>query len=240
MQAVRRVCGCLPREEVVRAVNCLRSCTTAPAGCLRSPETSQPCTSRGRGGCPLPTEGRLVAVQTLSRRQVYDNPWMSIREDMVQREDGSTGVYAVVDAPDIAVVIPRDGDRFHLVEQYRYPVAGRRWEFPSGSAEEDLDLDAAALARRELREETGLLADTLTLLGVLEIAPSTMSHRCSVFLGTDLSAGEPHRDLEEQGMRSAWFSRTEVEQMMRLGEITDAKSTAALMLLHLHDTSPQG
>jgi hypothetical protein len=44
----------------------------------------------------------------------------------LRRSDGSTGSYGVVDSPDIALIIPADGDRLHLVEQYRYPVAGRR------------------------------------------------------------------------------------------------------------------
>jgi len=169
----------------------------------------------------------------MGSRSVYENPWMSVREDTVRRPDGSTGVYAVVDTPDIAVVIPVDGDRFHLVEQYRYPVAGRRWEFPSGSAEEGDDSDPAALARRELREETGLLATDLTVLGTLEVTPSMIAHRCTVFLASGLSAGQPARDSAEQDMRSAWFTRTEVEHLVRTGRLVDAKSIAALMLLLL-------
>jgi 8-oxo-dGTP pyrophosphatase MutT (NUDIX family) len=162
---------------------------------------------------------------------------MSIREDTVRRADGSTGIYAVVDTSDIAVVIPMDGDRFHLVEQYRHPVAGRRWEFPSGSAEEGDASDAAALARRELREETGLLATDLTVLGTLEVTPSMIAHQCTVFLATEFSAGQPQRDTAEQDMRSAWFTRTEVERMVRTGQIVDAKSIAALMLLLLAEAT---
>ncbi|MGH3330123.1 MAG: hypothetical protein ACRDPJ_02350 [Nocardioidaceae bacterium] len=66
-------------------------------------------------------------METLGSKQVYANPWMTVREDTVRRTDGSTGIYGVVDPPDIALIIPADGDRLHLVEQYRYPVAGRRW-----------------------------------------------------------------------------------------------------------------
>lgn len=62
-------------------------------------------------------------METLGSRQVYANPWMAVREDAVRRPDGSTGIYGVVDTPDIALVVPVDGDRLHLVEQYRYPVA---------------------------------------------------------------------------------------------------------------------
>lgn len=173
------------------------------------------------------------SVETLGSRRVYDNPWMSVREDTIRRADGSTGIYAVVDTADVAVVVPWDGNRLHLVEQYRYPVAGRRWEFPSGSAEESDALDAAVLARRELREETGLQAGNLTVLGILEVTPSMIAHRCTVFLATEVSAGRPQRDPAEQDMQSAWFTREEVERMVRDGQIVDAKSIAALMLLTL-------
>jgi hypothetical protein len=46
------------------------------------------------------------------------------------RSNGSTGTYTVVDSADIALIVPVGGDRLHLVEQYRHPVGGRRWEFP--------------------------------------------------------------------------------------------------------------
>ena len=176
----------------------------------------------------------MTVVETLASNQVYANPWMTVREDAIRRADGSTGIYGVVDSPDIALVIPADGDRLHLVEQYRYPVDGRRWEFPSGSADERRDVDAAALAARELREETGLSAGSLTPLGTLDVTPSMFSQRCRVFLATDLEHGAPQREPEEQDMRSAWFTRSHVERMIREGTITDAKSTAAYALLLLH------
>lgn len=162
---------------------------------------------------------------------MYANQWISVREDSVRLSDGSTGTRAVIDTPDIALIVPSEGQRLHLVEQYRYPVAGRRWEFPSGSADLSLDFDAEALALRELREETGLEANTLTPLGTLEVTPSLINHECRVFLATDLSQGEPHRDSEEQDMRSAWFDRSDVQRMIVNGEITDAKSIAAFALL---------
>ena len=176
----------------------------------------------------------MIAVETLGSKQVYANPWMAVREDSVRRSDGSTGIYGVVDSPDIALIIPADGDRLHLVEQYRYPVAGRRWEFPSGTADQRLDADPAALAARELREEAGVLAGRLTPLGTLDVSPSMFSQRCSVFLATDLTDSTPQRELEEQDLRSAWFTRVDVERMIDDGTITDTKSIAAYTLLLLH------
>ena len=54
-------------------------------------------------------------METLGSNQVYANPWIAVREDAVRRSDGSTGIYWVVDTSDIALVIPTDGDRLHLV-----------------------------------------------------------------------------------------------------------------------------
>ena len=95
-----------------------------------------------------------------------------------------------MDSPDIALIVPVEGNRLHLVEQYRHPVAARRWEFPCGTADEGLDTDAESVAARELREETGLAAGRLTRLGTLDLAPGMLSQRCTVFLATDLTAGE--------------------------------------------------
>jgi 8-oxo-dGDP phosphatase len=160
---------------------------------------------------------------------------MTLREDDIRRPDGSTGIYAVVDKPTYALVIPRDGDRFHLVEQFRYPLGLRRWEFPQGTAPDQAHLEPAALAARELREETGLRADAMTTLGQLDVAAGMSSQRGWVFLATGITEGEHEREHEEQDMHSEWFTRGDVEQMIRDGTITDAQSIAAWALLLLSE-----
>jgi 8-oxo-dGDP phosphatase len=172
-------------------------------------------------------------VQTLSSRQVYANPWMTVREDAIRRDDGSDGIYGVVDKPTAAVVIPCDGGRFHLVEQFRYPVGQRRWEFPMGTAPDRAELDPAHLAARELQEETGLVAGRMELLGHLDIAPGMSSQREHVFLATELTAGDHGREHTEQDMRARWFSTAELEAMIRDGAIVDAQTLAAYLLLKL-------
>lgn len=172
-------------------------------------------------------------METLSSRQVYANAWMTVREDAIRRSDGSDGVYGVVDKPTAAVVIPFDGERLHLVEQYRYPVGERRWEFPMGTAPDRAEQDPAELAVRELAEETGLVAGRMELLGDLDIAPG-MSSQCEhVFLATELTANPAQREHTEQDMRTAWFSIAEFEAMIRDGEIVDAQTLAAYLLLRL-------
>jgi 8-oxo-dGTP pyrophosphatase MutT (NUDIX family) len=136
------------------------------------------------------------------------------------------------------VVIPRDGDRLHLVEQFRYPVGARRWEFPMGTAPDRAEIDPAVLAARELAEETGLVAGRMELLGDLDIAPGLSSQREHVFLATELTAGPVRREHTEQDMRTAWFRTAEFEDMVRRSEIVDAQTVAAYLLLLLHDRRP--
>jgi 8-oxo-dGTP pyrophosphatase MutT (NUDIX family) len=176
-------------------------------------------------------------IHRVASREVYRNSWMTLREDDIQRPDGSTGIYAVVDKPTYALVIPRDGDRFHLVEQFRYPLGLRRWEFPQGTAPEQEHLEPGDLAVRELREETGLRAEFMAVLGQLDVAPGMSSQRGWVFLATGITEREHEREHEEQDMHSEWFSRAQVERMIRDGEITDAQTIAAWALLLLSDFS---
>jgi 8-oxo-dGDP phosphatase len=172
-------------------------------------------------------------ITRISSREVYRNAWMTVREDVIRRPDGSTGIYGVIDKSAYALVIAADGDRVALVEQFRYPLGARRWEFPQGTAPGRADLDPAELAVLELREETGLRAGSLVVLGSLDIAAGMSSQRGWVFLATDISEGEPDREHEEQDMHFDWFSRARVEQMILSGEITDAQSIAAYAQLLL-------
>jgi len=175
----------------------------------------------------------VVDIQRVGSREVYRNSWLTLREDDIRRPDGSSGIYSVIDKPTYALVIARDGERFHLVEQFRYPLGMRRWEFPQGTAPGQEDLEPVELAHRELREETGLRAASMEFLGTLDVAPGMSSQRGRVFLATDITEGEHDREHEEQDMHSAWFSRTQLERMIRDGEISDAQSIAAWALMLL-------
>jgi 8-oxo-dGDP phosphatase len=172
-------------------------------------------------------------MRALETRQVYANQWMIVREDVIRRADGSDGIYGVVDKPWCAVVVPWDGARFMLVEQYRYPVGARRWEFPQGTAPQRAELDPVLLAARELREETGLTASRLDPLGTLDVAPGMSSQRGRVYLATGLTEGPPQREPEEQDMRCAWFDRAELERMITGGTLADAQTLAAYALFLL-------
>lgn len=172
-------------------------------------------------------------MDRLSSHIVYANAWMTVHEDTVRRPDGTTGIYGVVEKPDFALVLPRWEKGFWLVEQYRYPVRRRAWEFPQGSWHGDPLGDSAALAVTELAEETGLTAGSLTHLGHLFEAYGFSTQGFDVYLATDLTAGEPNREQSEQDMVHRAFTDTDIKQMVLTGEIVDAPSLAALALYTL-------
>ena len=158
---------------------------------------------------------------------------MSVREDTIERGDGSTGIYGVVDKPDFVIVIPQDGQFVYLVEQFRYPVKGRFWEFPQGSWEQEPLVSPVTVARGELEEETGLSAGTMEYLGYLHNAYGYSSQGMHVFLATDLVQGERHLIPEEQDLIVKSFSLVEFETMIRSGQIKDAATLSAYTLLQV-------
>jgi 8-oxo-dGTP pyrophosphatase MutT (NUDIX family) len=180
---------------------------------------------------PRPPQDELVAT---SSTVVYANRWMTVREDETLRHDGVSGVYGVVQKPDFALVVPYADGGFHLVEQYRYAVKGRYWEFPQGSWEGRPDADPLALARGELAEETGLSAGSMTPLGHLFVAYGYSGQGFHILLAMELTAGEADLDEEEAGLVSRWFSEAEVWQLIAEGRFKDAPSLASLALFQRH------
>lgn len=175
-------------------------------------------------------------IERLASREVYRNNWMVVREDDIRRPDGSVGIYGVIDKPTFALVVAQDGDRYRMVEQFRYPIGLRRWEFVQGTAPDSLDGDEpepAALAEQELREETGLRARSWEVLGRLDVAPGMSSQRGWAFLATGITEGDHEREHEEQDMHSEWFTADQIDKMIRDGLITDSQSLAAWLLIRL-------
>ncbi|MFG1706593.1 NUDIX domain-containing protein [Nonomuraea sp. M3C6] len=170
------------------------------------------------------------SIRQLSSEVVYSNSWMTLREDRIERLDGSHGVYGYLERPNAVLVMPLENDGFHLVEEYRYPMRRRSWSFPQGFAPAPTLEEAA---RDELEQETGLRPSSMTLLGTIDVAHAISTEHSNVYLATDLTHGESVREHTEQDMRQHWVSRTEFEQMIRTGSVRDSGSLAAYTLFLL-------
>ncbi|MFC1458906.1 NUDIX domain-containing protein [Microvirga arabica] len=177
----------------------------------------------------------MAEIKTTASRIVYENRWMRVREDAIERQDGSAGIYGVVEKADFAVIVPLDNGLIHLVEQYRYPVQGRYWELPQGSWENAPGTDPLDLARAELREETGLTAASMTHVGHLFECYGHSTQGYHIYLAQGLQAGEAQREASEQDMVSRAFPVAEVLAMITEGVIKDSATVAALGMLRLKE-----
>jgi 8-oxo-dGTP pyrophosphatase MutT (NUDIX family) len=154
-----------------------------------------------------------------STRVVYENRWMRVREDRLERPDGAPGLYAYVEKPPAAVIVPIQDGHVWLIEQYRHPVRSRFWEFPQGAWEDAPDADQEALARGELAEETGLRASSVEHLGTLYYGYGMSDQRFSVWRATGLEPGEQDLEPTEHGLIVRRFSGDEIERMIAFGPI---------------------
>ena len=163
-----------------------------------------------------------MRIKTISSREVYRNPWTSVREDVIERANGQRGVYGVVDKDPACIIIPlehtAEGEFVYLVEQFRYTVMGRFLEFPQGGWE-TAEIVPEELARGELKEETGIEAERLTHLTDLQIAYGVMNQRHHVYLAEGLMQGETDPDPEETDLVVHRVSVEEFEQMLLDGPV---------------------
>lgn len=174
---------------------------------------------------------------TAASELVYENPWISVREDRVVRPDGEPGVYGVVHYKNVAVgVLPVEDGYTYLVGQYRYPLERYSWEIPEGGCPEGEEPLQAA--QRELKEETGLEAGSWRKLGEAHLSNSVADEHAVWFLATDLVRGEQ----SPGGGEVLEVRRVPLDEALRMaldGRITDALSLLALMS-HALERSREG
>ena len=180
---------------------------------------------------------RSDEIRCRSSREIFANKWLRLREDEIEFPDGSGGHYTIIEKQDFVVVLPYADDGFWLVQQYRYPVGSREWEFPQGGWPAGHSGATDELAALELREETGLSAARFTHLGRLFAAYGYCSQSFDVYLAEDLTAGVAEREPTEADMICEWRSESQLRAMMRDGTFRDAHSLAAYSLYALERLS---
>jgi ADP-ribose pyrophosphatase len=168
-----------------------------------------------------------VPWEQKSTRQIYHNPWISLREDLVELPDGRTTIYGVVTCNECVGILPfLDPNIVLMIKQYRYVAKRVTWEMPTGGMHAGESCQEAA--QRELAEEIGYQAGKLTWLSTLHTSKSVVDETAHLFLGEHLFRVErPPDDTEFIEVRPLPFK--EVLQMVLRSEITDSMTVIAVL-----------
>lgn len=166
--------------------------------------------------------------KTVKKNYVYTSAYLRVRHDDVVRPDGTPGTYDVVERDNFVCVIPKISDTFYLVEQYRYPIGQSSIAFPQGMIEKnEKPIDAA---KRELQEETGLIASEILELGNLALGEGHHTQRYTVFVADNCTTGKILLQESEKNMVIRIYSFRQLKELIKNGSIIDSPTVAAFGL----------
>ncbi len=170
--------------------------------------------------------------QVLGATEKYNNNWIQVTEYDVINPSGGKGIYGKVHFKNLAIgVLPLDDElNTYLVGQYRFPLNQYSWEMPEGGGA--IGVEPVESAKRELLEETGLVAAEWTPIVSMHLSNSVSDEYSLIFLARKLEQREAEPEETEQlQIRKLPFE--EAYRMVEAGIITDAMTVAAIYKVKL-------
>jgi len=166
--------------------------------------------------------------KTLESKRIYEGKIVNLRVDTVELPNGRTTTREVVEHRGAVAIVPMlDHEKVVLVRQFRQPVGTALLEIPAGTL--DKGEDPAECARRELVEEIGYFPAKLTEMFDSYLAPGYSTEKLHTFLAEDLEKVGENRDFDEF-LEVVTIKLRDAAEMIRVGEIVDAKSICGLLL----------
>lgn len=163
----------------------------------------------------------MKKVQRLSRKVAFENePFMTVYADQVEFPTGFKGVYTVVDRPDFVMIVPIDDDGFtYLVKQHRYPIDDSPLEFAAGRIDPGENMHDAA--KRELREELGLEAESVVHVGSAWVSTGVATNKGHFFFAQNITnLGQQELD-ETESIDIIKVAYNDLDSMIEAEEVND-------------------
>ncbi len=168
-----------------------------------------------------------LTEKTLSQDYKHKGKIINMRVDEAELPDGSVAKREVVEHNGgVCVVALTEQGEIYLVKQFRYPYMEEIFEIPAGKR--DGDENPLDCGKRELREETGMIAENFVFLGELYPSPGYCGEIIWLYAATGLTKGELDPD-EDEFLEPVKMPLERVVDMILSGEIKDAKTQAAVL-----------
>ncbi len=167
--------------------------------------------------------------QTISSEEKYDNRWINVTEFQVINPAGGKGIYGKVHFKNkaIGIVALDENNNTWLVGQWRYPLNQWSWEIPEGGGPNEDEVLLSA--QRELKEETGLIANQWTMIQRTHLSNSVSDEEGFIFLAEGLTHGEAELEETEADLKVWKLPFHDALQMVLDGKITDSLSVVGIL-----------
>ncbi len=164
--------------------------------------------------------------KTLASECIYDGKILKLKKDKVLLPNGKEAFREIVEHSGGACVLCEKDDKIFLVRQYRYAYKSELWEIPAGKINPGEDPSLTAI--RELEEEGGIKAESVELIYKIYPSPGYTSEVIYLYKAKGFTNTEMHLD-EDEFLSGKWFTREQLKDMMKRGEIKDGKTLVALL-----------
>lgn len=173
----------------------------------------------------------MIIPEVLESEEVYKGKIITIKRDTLTRGDGKNFVRETAVSNDaVAVVAIDEQGRILLIRQYRHPMGRPVWEIPAGKMDVDGE-QPEETAIRELQEETDTTAESVELLTLFLNSAGWTNEKTYVYLAKGLrDVPEFQRENEEADIEKKWVSLDDAYEMVRTGELDDAKTVIGILL----------
>ncbi|MBQ9951910.1 MAG: NUDIX hydrolase [Clostridia bacterium] len=170
-----------------------------------------------------------IMEENVSSERKFDGIILNVDHLTNRLPNGKLAKREIIRHIGASAVLPVDGEgNVYLVRQFRAPVGRVLLEIPAGKLDYKGE-DRLEAAKRELREETGLIAEEWTHLNDMLSTPGFCDECIGLYLARGLSAGESDPD-EDEFVNVVKMPFAEAVDMVMHNEITDAKTICALMM----------
>lgn len=166
--------------------------------------------------------------KTMKSDKLYEGKLLNLRIDTVELPDKKYSKREIIEHPGaVAILAITDDNSLVLVEQYRKAVERSLLELPAGKLE--LNEEPGETATRELKEETGIVAEKMDYLMEFYSSPGFTDEKIYLFIAKNLKQEDPEPDSGEF-IKTQKIHIEELVKMVSRGEILDSKTIIGIQL----------